>query len=411
MKTVIVAAALVAFEILIFGCASTPKPASKDSKKAQQQRAARQKEASSQAQVASQMTSKIVSSEELAIWINRMSSVETIYTVKDRQYVGTLAGAPKQGSLAEAALVIGLIRDIVTPPGGQNTFDRIDASLTNTTPPSNNAILPKPAPRTGESISLERRSIEKGVDVIQVLKTASILKNAAVYGWAWNASLLEGNSELFRQRLTEVIQAEATLWQEILKKTNPNVPLATAPNNLGGPLSPHSPGVIDNTQGGTLGSTPAPGGLSSIPVPPAGLPAVDPAAPAVDLHANEGGTTAASPEDVASANLIMGKAQEAASSENYSKAVDEASKIKASSAQYSVAQENIRQWSNRAVTDLRKKAAFEYRTAASTSDPVAKKTALKKTKGFLEESLKKYPNASNLDTVRDNLKMVESEIQ
>ncbi|MCX6123172.1 MAG: hypothetical protein NTV34_00230 [Proteobacteria bacterium] len=394
MKTIMAAAALLAFEISIFGCASTPKSISKDSKKSLQQRAARQKEATSQAQVAAQMNSKNVPSEELAVWINRMSSVDTIYTIKDRQYVGTLAGAPKQGSLAEVALVIGLIRDIVTPPGGQSTFDRIDANLPNNIPPSNNA------------------SSEKGVDVIQVLKTASMLKNAAVYGWAWNASLLAGNSELFRQRLTEVIQTESTLWQEIFKKTNPNLRLASAPNDKGSALSAHaSAGFNENAEEGSLASPPASGGLPAASVPAAGLPLLDPTSPAVDIPSTEGGLMAASPEDVDSSNVIMGKAQEAASSENYSKAVDEASKIKASSPQYSVAQENIRQWSNRAVTDLRKKAAFEYRTAASTSDPVAKKTALKKTKGYLEESLKKYPNASNLDTVRDNLKMVESEIQ
>lgn len=341
---------------------------------------------------------------ECADWYVSLLKPDYTYTVKDRQYLSQLTSVPKPGSLAEACLVVGILRDVTTPPGsGPQNFATPDQMAKAQAEAKTSVIATEPQ---STQQPLENRVRERGVDIASALSVNSYLKNSAVFTMAWNAAILDGNSEPFKQNVQTVIKAEAIIWQDIGRK----VGVETATTQAAG-QSPDQSNVPAN------GST-----QSSI----ANVESNNPSAATTTHAGSTTGAAAAVPTpntDAASTNAdqrpplsdqdsakALAAAQEAASQENFEKAVSEAGKLSPGSQHYDVAQENLRQWSNKAVTELRKKAAFEYRTASSSTEPTAKKNSLSKAQSYLSEALKKFPNASNLDTVRDNLKMIESEM-
>ncbi len=74
------------------------------------------------------------------------------------------------------------------------------------------------------------------------------------------------------------------------------------------------------------------------------------------------------------------------------------------------AREKIKIYSNRAVQDLRQKAAQAFQNAMPVADNRAKAAYLKQAKELLEQALKDYPVADQLDTVRDNLAVITRDL-
>lgn len=364
MRTIFNACLVLASIHIVGSCASTPKQSAPKEKKP--------------AKVAVKEVKPlppppvVKETDDPGAWVTKMLLAETEFTLKDRQYVLAMPPAPKPGSLAEAALAVGLLRDILTPPGGSATFKEVDIQTTAQPIVDDKSVLPKQNTKIDEARLIERRAREKGLDLVGALATNPFLKSITVFNWAWNAGAMDGNSDLFKQNVMTVVKSEAMLWQEIAKKSGAIAVIAT----------------------------PAPSPETAAP-PPA-----EPAKPAENLH-----PAAVNAMANAEAEKLLAIAQEAAAQENYAKAVAESSKIPSTAVNYTIAQESVRLWSNRAVTDLRKKAAFEYRAAASVTDSASKKAYLMKAKAYLEDALKSYPAASNLDTVQDNLGMIKKELE
>lgn len=317
--------------------------------------------------------------DELAQWTIKMGNPETSFTIQDRQKVAAMAPAPKPGSLSEAALVVGILRDIMTPPGGSQKFKEVDLNATAAQPTTDDKnVLPKPMRVIDNANVIEIRAREKGLDLSNALANNLILKNLTVFAWAWEAIALDGNSDIFRQNVTTIIKSEAMLWQELARKSGAlAVTVVPVPS-----VAPQASPEVAGNQGAPLSS-------------PVALPSVAPAAPGAALDSEK----------------QMALAQEAASKENFAKAVEEATKIPSSAPNYTVAQENVKTWSNRAVTDLRKKAAYEYRSASSVTDIGIKRSYLTKAKNYLEDAAQKFPAASNQDTVKENLGMITKELE
>jgi hypothetical protein len=380
----------IVISMVFTGCASTPKATPSTKKSANQKQ---KKRIASQADIAAQMNQAQDAQESLGSWFARLSSANSSYTIQDRQYVNAMAPSPKPHSLEEAALAIGLLREAITPPGVNSVANPLNYGNAG-----GRSVLPDPTKPANDANTIERLSREHGLDFVQALENNSFLKTAVIYGWAWNAVINPGNTDIFRSRVSEVILVQVKLWDEIsLKVFGPKISSVVAP--VHGGVTPE--GALNQT-------APSAGTGSSMdsgqPVlPPAVIPSASAGVPGADLTGNRG----SDPESI----QTLQKAQDFAAKESYKSAITEAGKIQSSSPQYEIAQENIRQWSNRAVTDLRKKAAFEYRTASSTADPNTKKNALGKAKAHLEEALSSFPAASNLDTVRDNLTLIESEMK
>jgi hypothetical protein len=62
------------------------------------------------------------------------------------------------------------------------------------------------------------------------------------------------------------------------------------------------------------------------------------------------------------------------------------------------------------VQDLRQKAAQAFQNAMPVADNRAKAVYLKQAKDLLEQALKDYPVADQLDTVRDNLAVITRDL-
>jgi hypothetical protein len=107
---------------------------------------------------------------------------------------------------------------------------------------------------------------------------------------------------------------------------------------------------------------------------------------------------------------ILAKAQELAAKEQIEQAILAAKKIPQNSESYSAARQNIKIWSDRATQDLRKQAAYQYRASSATNDPSGKRVYLGKARSLLEEALTRYPESSNLETIKENLEIINGEL-
>lgn len=361
---------------VIVGCSTTGK---NQTQQREQKKARTAKPVALPHPVVAKPTPVVSQADELAQWVVKMGSPETTFTIQDRQKVASMSPSPKPGTLAEAALVVGILRDIMTPPGGNQRFREVDMNAAAGQPNTDDKnVLPKPMRVIDNAIVLEIRAREKGLDITNALANNILLKSVAVFAWTYEAIALDGNSDIFRQNVTTVIKSEAMLWQELARKSGA-LSVAVAPSPI------------------LASPTPAP----SAPVAVQATPEAAQTAPSI--------TPPPGPAVDAEKQMVL--AQELAGKDSYAKAVEEAGKIPSTAANYSVAQDSIKTWSNRAVIDLRKKAAYEYRAASSVTDIGIKRTYLNKAKSYLEEAAQKFPAASNQDTVKENLNMISKELE
>jgi hypothetical protein len=78
---------------------------------------------------------------------------------------------------------------------------------------------------------------------------------------------------------------------------------------------------------------------------------------------------------------------------------------------YSDAEVKIREYSNKAVDELRRKAAQSFQSAVHISDMKARKNHLSEASRYLQEAIKNYPNSSQLETVQRNLNIINKNLE
>jgi hypothetical protein len=303
---------------------------------------------------------------EYSEFFERLSSADKDFTEKDRQAFLTFAPNPPAGTIHQAAIVVGILRDIVTPVGGQKTtFREMDLAAKQSAEGKDSTSVIETTPAKVEpSMIIESRCREKGVDCVAALANNPHLRTHAVYTLALEASRFEGNSPLFVQNLTAALKTEIQSWGDLAKKMGMDV------QAVGSPVTESSP------------------------------PTSNPEAPAVTV----------SPDENTAANQSLAKAIEYAGKEDLEKAIAEARKIKQGTDIYQTAQENLKTWANKVVQDLRRQAANQYRSSSGTNETIGKKSHLEKAKVFLEVAIAKYPEASTLETVKENLEIINNEL-
>lgn len=318
---------------------------------------------------------------EYSVFFSRVAIPEKEYSEKDRQQLLGFAPVPQAGTIHEAAIVVGILRDIVTPVGGvKSTFKEVDVVAgEGANKKDSTAVIASSAPKVDPSSVLEIRCREKGVDCISALASNPHLRSNAIYTMAWEASRKEGNSPLFIQNLSTVLKSEIEAWGDLARRLGLEVqPVpSTTPNSATTPVAGE---VTPETSG---------------------------QAPQGDITA---AAVTATESQNAMATQLMAKALELAGKEDYEKAVLEARKISEGTDNYPSAQENIKIWANKAVQELRRQAANQYRSSSATNEPSGKKAYLSKAKGYLQSALTKYPEASTLDTVKENLEIINKEL-
>ena len=323
---------------------------------------------------------------EYSLFYSRLAIPEKDYTERDRQIFMAFPPAPAAGTIHEAALVVGILRDIVTPIGGmKNTFKEVDITADQANKKSGTAVIAPTAPTPERSNIMEARCREKGVDCISAFASNPHLQNHAIYNMAWDASRQPGNSPLFLQNLGTVLKSELEAWGELARK-------------MGLDVQPVTPTTTNATPAVAAEGTGINPDAASDKKPDTAL-------------APEGLTANLGEADNAAAAQTIAKAMEFAGKDDYEKAIAEARKVPQGAESYLAAQENIKNWANKAVQDLRRQAANQYRSSSSTNEASGKKAFLGKARAHLQNALTKYPEASTLDTVKENLEIINKELE
>lgn len=207
--------------------------------------------------------------------------------------------------------------------------------------------------------TLEQLCKDQGLNLPDALTENPLLNGFGVAKQVHEALALGANSPEFKLEVTAALKKQASLWQEFSSSLNaPGDPAAAA--------------------------TPAP--------PPEDLSPPNPA-------------------ELAGGDAVLGEAQALADRGNYQAAIKKASSVPESSPMRPMAQEKVKEFSNLAVQDLRKKAASAFQSAMPVTDVKTRAGYLKQAKGFLEEAIKNYPDATQLPTVRDNLRVISRDLE
>lgn len=214
-------------------------------------------------------------------------------------------------------------------------------------------------------LSLERTFADLQMDLAAIVASNPHLKNQASLTLAKKILAVTKSSDSYRAGLTAAIKQQGAQWPELLVD---EVPSATNP--------------------AASATTPAP---ATTPVPPS--PEGTPTAPASNL-------------DLMGSDTLLVTAQKLADKRDYKAALEHVAKIKPEDPFHAQAQEKLKQYSNRAVKELRAKAAEAFSNATPLNDSAMKASYLRQAKLFLEQALNDYPAADGLDTVKENLEAV-----
>lgn len=115
--------------------------------------------------------------------------------------------------------------------------------------------------------------------------------------------------------------------------------------------------------------------------------------------------------DVRYGDALFAQAQDLADKSQYVEAIRVLRSIPLDSSHGVAAQETIKSLSNRAVQDLRRKAAQAYQSASPAAEIKVKIGYLEQSKSLLESALQDFPESEHVPTVRDNLTTIERELE
>jgi hypothetical protein len=167
---------------------------------------------------AAKSSSSLAAEAEFSAFFARMSSLENEYTEKDRQIFLSIPGAPSGGTVHEAALVVGLLRDILTPVGTSKSFksNEIDSAEAGNVKKSAADISVDPG-KTNSARIVEYRMREKGVDIVSAISSNPYLKSHGIYEMVWNVISIEGNNQIFVQNVSSILKSEVLLWGDLAR--------------------------------------------------------------------------------------------------------------------------------------------------------------------------------------------------
>lgn len=121
--------------------------------------------------------------------------------------------------------------------------------------------------------------------------------------------------------------------------------------------------------------------------------------------------TSYSAADLRRGDALLQEARHHAEREDFKKAIQFAKQIDDRDPFYPAAQEQIKVFSNMAVQDLRKKAANAFQRALPVSDLDTKISYLQQAKDYLEQAIKEFPEADQIETVEQNLEVISRDLE
>lgn len=320
-------------------------------------------------------------SEQLLEFVLRHTNEANPWTIDDDQYYSTLATPQTPRSLGEAALTLGAVKKTLNPATpAKSSFVESDltkpaGSVQNpqANPQANSPANPQANPQTQEP-TLEALCLEKKINLAEAVEKNPFLQSYDVVHMVSTALTKNGGSPDFRTKTAAVIQEQAEKWVALRPEQKPAKPVI--------PPLVAAPGYQAN-QPATSSPTPA-------PVVPQGVL----------------GTVS----DPKAAESLMNEAQALADQGKFHDAVQKLQQLTPDNPQYGAAHEKAKTISNKAVQELRRKAAKSYQDSLPVSDPKLRASYLKEAKNYLEEAMTNYPEADLLATVQENLNMINKDL-
>lgn len=221
-------------------------------------------------------------------------------------------------------------------------------------------------------LSLENTFGELQVDLASAIKNNPHLKNHESLLLTKQLLASTKNSDSYRAGIIAALKESGATWPDIVADDLPPSGAADSP-------------AVD----------------AAIPPPTTEAPASEAANPASGSLA-----PAASNLDLMGSDTLLIAAQKLADKRDYKGALEHVTRIKPEDPFYAQAQEKQKQYSNRAVKDLRTKAAEAFSNATPLNDSNAKANYLKQAKMYLEQAINDFPVADGLDSAKENLEAV-----
>jgi tetratricopeptide (TPR) repeat protein len=300
---------------------------------------------------------------------NRLSDPTMQLMEEDIRAATALHPAPK-GSMEEAVLILAQLRLLKIQTEQSTKFQSRD--LYEQGDASQQAAAPNP-----NLPSMEKQFRDLDIDLVTSFNQNTHLKTLPTL--ALVKTLLEqtSNSPTFQSGMQTIIDQEAQKWAALQKTAKPEEPPTPSPETA-------APAPVDAT--------------ASVPAAPE---------PSLSTAPGDGHT---GPADLKRSDAILMQSQKLADKGEFKQAIDFAARIDTRDPFFDQAKEKIKIYSNRAVQDLRQKAAQAFQNAMPVADNRAKAAYLKQAKELLEQALKDYPVADQLDTVRDNLSVITRDL-
>lgn len=263
----------------------------------------------------------------------------------DRKYMmENLPKGPESGSVAEAALVAGIVRAVLVPPPASS------------------------APTQAQAMSLESMCMDRRLDLPAALSDNVLLQRSDLASQVLKAMQILPVSDAFKSSVLAALKKQALSWSEV------NLAI-----------------------------------LAMEPAPLPGIASTETAA----ASPNSNPTPTSTPSAAGDKNYesLLAEAQSLADKGDFRAAVKKAGEIPEGHPLKAKSQEKVRDYSNQAVQDLRRKAALAFQSALPVSDSKTKSGYLKQAKTYLEDAIKNFPDATQLPTVQDNLRVISADLE
>ena len=302
--------------------------------------------------------------DDLTRFIKAQSTDGVAFGPAEHELVGSLPSNPQPGSLEEAALALGLVKAALHPLGKEDqTFTETDLSKD----PAAHTVPVAPS-----TLALENLAKERQINIADALVENPMLHAYGIAKQVFQAVSKPGTTPAYRAEIVSALKNQASQWQTLSSD-------------------------LDQPAEGDAG------------VPPVAAVTADAPAP-VPAAANDAGQAPPDPADLHASDSVLGEAQALSDRGDYKGAIKKAQSVDKDSPLYGAAQDKVKDFSNRAVQDLRKRAAQAFQSAMPITDKKARSQYLQQAKTYLEEALTNYPQATQLPIVRDNLRVISKDL-
>ena len=282
----------------------------------------------------------------------------------DEQLLNRMPNHPQPGSIHEAAMVLGIVKTFSPVNTDTKTFNEQELS------DSKNNQAEKSEVQENAVSGLEKAALARGIDLPGAVEVNPFLQSASVVRLITFAAEKGRNSEAFNARLRSATVKQVGEWRNLSERYGQELAIVPeikpAPIDSTPPTGDAARAIIEGT-----------GGVS-------------------DLH---------------SSDLVINDAGRQADEGQFDKAIETLKRVEKISPLYKLSQEKAKEFANAAVRDMRRRAAQAFSAANQANDSGTKGSYLDKAKSILEEAVKKYPDADQLGTVRENLTVIIRDLE